>query len=220
MTILANEKAFIFEDGEKYVIKIIAVNADENYYNVTSHKILELTAAKGVISFEYCFEGEQEFTILLISGEKILQSFGVYSLFEDLYNRCALRGDLHSHSCRSDGTRDPSSQFGHYREQGYDFVALTDHNRYYPGGEIDDTFEGVNTGITHVFGEEVHSPDSVIHIVHVGGKCSVTEQYVHDRENYEQKIEEYTKRVPDEIPEQYKLRYAKAMWATDSIHEA
>ena len=97
---------------------------------------------------------------------------------------------------------------------------MTDHNRYYPGGEIDEVYQGVKTGLTRVLGEEVHCPGSVVHIVHIGGKASVTERYVHDRVNYEKEIDEYITRVPKHIPDLYKERYAKAMWATDAIHAA
>lgn len=220
MTILSNERAFIFEDGDEYQLKIISVNADDSYWNIKTHRMITVTANMGVFEFEIMFEGEQEHTLILMKDEKTIATFSAFSLLPDLYSRIPLRGDLHSHSCRSDGTRDPSSQFGHFREMGYDFVALTDHNRYYPGGEIDETFKGVNTGITRILGEEVHTPESVVHIVHVGGKKSVTDEYVHRRENYEKQIKEYINRVPESIPEKYKVRYGAAMWATDAIHSA
>lgn len=219
MTILSNEKAFIIPDGREYKLTVIAVDGDDNYYNITSHVTLDLVAHKGVLEFDYEFEGEQEYNLILNFEEKAIQSFHIYSLREDIYALTPLKGDLHSHSCRSDGTRDPAAQAGHYREQGYDFAALTDHNRYYPGGEISETFEGVNTGLTLVTGEEVHSPGSFVHIVHVGGRESLADRYVNDRENYDKTIEEYLANVPANIPEKYRERYAKAMWATDSIHE-
>ena len=37
------------------------------------------------------------------------------------------KGNLHTHSTRSDGARDPESVCAAYREAGYDFLALTDH---------------------------------------------------------------------------------------------
>ena len=37
------------------------------------------------------------------------------------------RGNLHTHSTRSDGHLDPAETVGWYRDNGYDFVALTDH---------------------------------------------------------------------------------------------
>ena len=219
MTIVPNEKAFIIQDGKEYQIKVIAVNSDENYYAPETHKIYDVTAHDGILTFEHHFEGEQEHTVLLIREEKVRQTFTVYSLYEDLYSLKPLKGDLHSHSCRSDATRDAAAQFGHYREHGFDFAALTDHNRYYPGQEYDEAFEGINTGITRVMGEEVHCPGSVLHTVHVGGKESIANRYIHNREQYEADVAEYMKKVPENIPEKYKSRYAKAMWLTDAIHE-
>ena len=219
MTILSNEKTFIMPDGKTFQLTVIAVNCDDSYYNVQTHKTFEVAAQNGVLTFEYDFEGEQEYNVIMRYEEKVVDTFCVYSLNEDLYSLTPLKGDLHSHSFRSDGSRDAAAQAGHYREQGYDFSALTDHNRYYSGGEITDTYEGVNTGFTVVTGEEVHSPGSPIHIVHVGGKESVAARYIHDRENYDKTIEEYMGKVPASVPEKYRERYAKAMWATDAIHE-
>lgn len=218
MMVTAAERAYLFVEGKTYSLAVISVDSDENYYKPQNSKKIDAVAHDGVLSFEFEFYGEGEHLIQLIRDEKVVASFTVYSLFRDLYSLRPLKGDLHSHSCRSDGTRDPASQAGHYREQGYDFVALTDHNRYYPGGEIDEAFEGVNTGLVRVFGEEIHSPGSVVHIVHVGGRESVADRYVHHREEYEAEILEYMNRVPDTVDENYKSRYAKAMWATDAIH--
>ncbi len=220
MTIVSNERTFFFQDGMEYQVKVIAVNSDEDYYAPKNYKLYDVAAHDGVLSFEHFFEGEQEHTILLMTEKKTVQIFSVYSLFEDLYNLKPLKGDLHSHSFRSDGTRDPAALFGHFREYGYDFAALTDHNRYYPGGEYDEVFEGVNTGITRVFGEEIHCPGSVVHVVHVGGKESVAQKYIKSREQYDADVLEYLKKVPEKIPEKYKSRYAKAMWLCDAVHKA
>ncbi len=219
MTIVPNEKAFIIQDGKEYTVTVIAVNSDEDYYAPQTHKHYEIVAHDGVLTFEHFFEGEQEHTILLAREEKVRQTFSVYSLYDDLYELKPLKGDLHSHSCRSDATRDPAAQFGHYREHGFDFAALTDHNRYYPGGEIDEAYDGLNIGITRVFGEEIHCPESVLHTVHVGGKESIANRYIHHREEYEAAIVEYMPKVPENVPEKYKSRYAKAMWLTDAVHE-
>lgn len=220
MTICAAEPAYLMPEGKSFQVKIISVNSDENYYDPKTHKTLTLQASQGVLQFDFIFEHEQEHLVQLISEETVMDTFSVFSVLEDLYALTPLRGDLHSHSCRSDGTRDPASQAGHYREQGYDFVALTDHNRFYPGDEIDTIYQGVNTGLTRVSGEEVHCPGSVVHIVHIGGKESVAANYIHQADDYEKQIEAYLAKVPDDIPEIYKDRYAKAMWATDAIHAA
>ncbi|MBP3645622.1 MAG: PHP domain-containing protein [Clostridia bacterium] len=221
LTIAPTEKAFLFAEGAEIRLTIISVNDDEpNYYKPSTRKYATAVAHGGIVRFTYTFPGEQEHLILMESGEKKLQEFVVFSLYEDLYQLTPLKGDLHGHSFRSDGKRDPAALAGHYREQGYDYFALTDHNRFYPGGEIDETYEGVHLGITRVRGEEVHAPGTVVHIVHVGGNSSVTEKYVHHREEYEREVEEYESRVPETVPEKYRTRYARIMWATDHIHQA
>ena len=222
MTVLATERAFLPTDGETYTVKIISVNADENYYHPETHTVLTLTARDGALTFSHRFAGEGEHLLLLSKNDKPLGELHVYSLAPDLYALTPLKGDLHGHSYRSDGRRDPAALAGHYREMGYDFFALTDHNRYYPGGEIDEAYEGLSLGITRVLGEEVHAPASVVHIVHIGGGESVAEQYADPRRRaeYERQIAEYLTRVPAEIPEPYRERYGKAMWATDAIHAA
>lgn len=221
MTIVPKERAFLLPEGEQYDLKIISVDADEScYYSPTTHKNITATARAGILTFTYRFEEEQEHIVILSKGAKALGEFHVYSLQPDLWELVALKGDLHSHSFRSDGQRDPAALAGHYREQGYDFFALTDHNRAYPGLEIDEAYKDLDLDFPRIFGEEVHCPGSVIHIVHVGGKASVTDRYVNHREEYEKEIASYPANAPQNIPEQYRERYGKAMWATDKIHAA
>ena len=220
IVIYPTEKAFMFFENEEYNITVIDVNGDEpNYYSISAHKYINVVAHDGVLKFSYTFESEGEHTLALSYKEKKVQDLSVFSLYEDLYALTPLRGDFHGHSYRSDGKRDPAALAGHYREQGYDFFSLTDHNRFYPGGEIDETYEGVELGIVRIPGEEVHTPINMIHVVHVGGKESVADLYVKNREQYEKEIAEYTKQVPADIDEAYIDRYAKISWATDRIHE-
>lgn len=221
MTVAPTGRAFLLTEGEEYRLTVISVDVDEtSYHEPVTHRALTAVAHGGVLAFEYAFPGEMEHMIILEQGERKLGEMVIYSLKEDLYALDPLKGDLHGHSFRSDGKRDPAALAGYYREQGYDFFALTDHNRFYPGGEIDEVFKDVEMPFFRVSGEEVHAPGSVVHIVHVGGRESVADRYVHDREGYEAAAEEYMQKVPETIPENYRERYAKAMWATDCIHAA
>lgn len=219
--IVPESRTFLFREGEVFTVMVSGINDDEPWYhNPSVWKRVDVTAKDGILRFDYTFEAEQEYLLRLRHGDEEIQRLAIYALDEDLYALRPLRGDLHSHTYRSDGTRDAAEQFGYYREQGYDFQALTDHNRYYPGLEIDEVYDGVKLGITHVQGEEVHTPGSTVHIVHVGGSSSVADIYVHDRERYEREMVAYRKRVPAEIPETQKERYAEAMWSCDRIHDA
>ena len=82
------------------------------------------------------------------------------------------RGNLHTHSDRSDGVRTPEAVCAHYRDAGYDFLALTDHflERYkYP---IVDTRPFRTNRFTTMLGAELHAPNNshgeIWHILSVG----------------------------------------------------
>ena len=45
-------------------------------------------------------------------------------------NKKMLKGGLHCHTTRSDGTTAPEDTIRHHKECGYDFLALTDHRLY------------------------------------------------------------------------------------------
>ena len=95
-------------------------------------------------------------------------------VIDELYaGRKPYRGDLHMHTCRSDGTESPAVVAANYRALGYDFLAITDHHRYYPSLEAMEAFSGLKTGYTLLPGEEVHLPGNPVHIVNFAGRYSV-----------------------------------------------
>jgi hypothetical protein len=69
------------------------------------------------------------------------------------------RGALHLHTTESDGAREPAAALAWYREQGYHFVAITDHNKLTHGaGASDDSFLALpgielNVGRTEIGGD-------------------------------------------------------------------
>ena len=67
------------------------------------------------------------------------------------------RGNLHTHSTRSDGVLSPDEVCCRYRAEGYDFIALTDHfvGRY--GYPIVDTVPMRDDNFTTILGAELHS---------------------------------------------------------------
>jgi predicted metal-dependent phosphoesterase TrpH len=82
------------------------------------------------------------------------------------------RGNLHTHSVLSDGVETPEAVCAHYREAGYDFLALTDHflSRY--GFPIADTRPFRTDRFTTIPGAELHAPANshgeIWHILAVG----------------------------------------------------
>ncbi len=222
LTIVPTERAFLFPDGAEYEVTVIQVDGDEpDYYARTAHVCFTACAEAGVLCFSYCFREEGMYHVLLSRGEDKVAETSVYALGADLYTKTPLRADFHSHSFRSDGKRDPAALAGHFREMGYDAFALTDHNRAYPGDEIDEVYADLQTSLCRVPGEEIHVPGYMTHIIHLFGKESVTEQYIRDPEGTSRAIrEDYLPRVPADVPEVYRERYAAVMWATERIHAA
>nr|WP_294547089.1 CehA/McbA family metallohydrolase [uncultured Rhodopila sp.] len=82
------------------------------------------------------------------------------------------KGNLHTHSTRSDGALDPVDVCAAYREAGYDFLALTDHFLEKFGFPITDTRPFRSKGFTTLIGAEVHAPATEFgelwHILSVG----------------------------------------------------
>ncbi|WP_103256286.1 PHP domain-containing protein [Tabrizicola aquatica] len=67
------------------------------------------------------------------------------------------RGNLHTHSTRSDGALDPEEVCRRYQAEGYDFLALTDHFIGSYGYPIVDTVPFRAPGFTTILGAELHS---------------------------------------------------------------
>ena len=67
------------------------------------------------------------------------------------------RGNLHTHSHLSDGCLPPEEVCRRYRDEGYDFIALTDHFVGLYGYPIADTTPFRGNGFTTILGAELHS---------------------------------------------------------------
>lgn len=67
------------------------------------------------------------------------------------------RGNLHTHSDRSDGCLTPREVCRRYKAEGYDFIALTDHFIGQYGYPITDTTGFRDEGFTTILGAELHS---------------------------------------------------------------
>ena len=82
------------------------------------------------------------------------------------------RGNLHTHSTRSDGVLPPEEVCRRYRAEGYDFMALTDHFVGAYGYPIVDTVPFRAEGFTTLLGAELHSGEmangELWHILAVG----------------------------------------------------
>lgn len=165
-----------FSSGE-YRISVMSLDLGSPHHYPDNRFDIDLTLAEdGYLSFKYsaATEGEYRVRIFKKNGdeyERLVRDLSFYALGEDLAERIPLRGDFHMHTCRSDGREDPGTVCANYRRMGYDFIAVTDHGRYYPSLEAMEIYK--NASLTVLPGEEVHMPLTDMHIVNVGGLFSV-----------------------------------------------
>ncbi len=162
-------------EGE-YSVQVRALNEGNIIYYPDRKNLVPYDVspdADGCLRFTHTFMDEQEHYVDIVKdGERVVR-LAVYSLLPDLVGRYPFRGDLHMHTFRSDGRQSPAVVAAEYRKNGYDFLAITDHRRYYPSLEAMEAFKDVPTEYNLVPGEEVHLKDNDVHIVNFGGKYSI-----------------------------------------------
>ena len=205
-----------FEDGKEYMVFVVPMCYDRKLPK--NEPDLTVKAEGGKLTFEYEFEHECEYEIRFKdSPEAVYHHTSVYALEEDLYTLRPLKGDMHIHTPRSDSDDYSGEIVANFRREGYDFIFITDHNRYFPSVEVKEVLDGVKYDLNVVLGEEIHTPGSTVHIVHLGGKKSVTEYYVKHEDEYNKEVDEIEKEFAGN-PDSRRLAMAK--WATQKVHEA
>ena len=82
------------------------------------------------------------------------------------------KGNLHTHSTRSDGRLPPDEVCRAYRRAGYDFLAISDHFMEAYGFQVTDTRPWREPGFTTLIAAELHAPQTAIgelwHIKSIG----------------------------------------------------
>ncbi|NLK08828.1 MAG: hypothetical protein GX316_09055 [Firmicutes bacterium] len=179
-------------------------------------------AQNGELIFTRAFTGEQEHVFHVIraqdDGEKVIGTFCIYSLQDDLFQRRPYKGDVHMHSHYSDGLESPAFVAASCRKVGFDFMALTDHHRYAPSLMPIDAFQDAAVDLAMFPGEEVHPPGCYTHIVNFGGEFSVNELF--HRKDYQAEIDALIKRL-GKLPAGIEAKqYAPVLWAFEKIREA
>ncbi|MBR4961488.1 MAG: PHP domain-containing protein [Clostridia bacterium] len=191
-----------FKQGLSYQVSVRAVETASRHYDALPTAVYEVVPDEdGCLVFEHTFVGEQKHVIFLTRPEEDMRSlyyeinnhrgrFGenasvtlaVYSLREDLYGLKCYKGEVHCHTCESDGIQDPLHTVGNYRNAGYDFMAITDHFTSYASEKAMRVFRDAPVSMTLFLGEEVHVPTERIHAVHIGGRESINEYFRSHRE--------------------------------------
>lgn len=180
----AGGRLFFFHN-EHYTAVVTWLNGGAQQYNPASAFRKEIDAVaneENGFDIELTLPEEGEYRIRIEGEEKRQRKrsfvFCLYAVEKDLVGMYPFIGDLHMHTNRSDGAHDPENVAASYRSHGYDFLAMTDHDRYYPSLQAMESFKDIPTEFNLVPGEEVHLPDvngfSINpHTVNFGGEYSI-----------------------------------------------
>lgn len=232
--------------GTQCTVEIQKMNRDnwKQYPEISGRKLLTVPVSEdGCLRFTACYEGEGEYLIWIypVQMPERRVELSVYAVEEDLIGRLPFRGDLHMHTFRSDAKESPAVVAANYRGHGYDFMAITDHYRYYPSLEAMAAWEGLSD-LTLVPGEEVHLPLNDVHYVSFGSSYSInalvtpnhnqeaggddlryrsldgTAPAVISREEFEEMIRRRAKDIPLEH-ESLRLSFAVLEWTYEHVQK-
>ena len=144
----------------------------------------------GLWCAELDFAEEQRYCVKFRVGEEKSWGYYLYAVDPDLAALRPYKGDTHLHTCRSDGSDEPFVVACRYRAVGYDFIAVTDHGRYYPSDELQAEIGILTDRFYIVHGEEVHPKGgSYFHIVSLNADRHVTETFEQRGDFVEAEIE-------------------------------
>lgn len=139
----------------------IMINADSDY-----------------LEFEYQFGKEQEYIIQVkpvADQGRVTQVIetSVYALDEDLYEKKVVKGDLHLHTTFSDGLESPEHRAMIARKEGFDFIAITDHNSFHGSDYLIEKMKKCPNNMVFLHGEEVHAKCCPVHILSLGASEAI-----------------------------------------------
>ena len=144
-------------------------------------QILPSRTEKDTIVVSVMLRDEHEHTLFLHDPRRQKAAYRpegtmlkIYSLRPDLFSLRPYKGNVHTHSNRSDGSSSVSDVLIHSRRAGLDFIALTDHWLFAPSQEMKELEKKYRTGVEVFSGEEVHSDGGMLHSISLGGNWQVS----------------------------------------------
>lgn len=189
-------------DGREKVAKYITLSPD----------------AQGCLQLDFPFEMESEYFISFRDRQDRKMRLSVYAVLPDLMGRYPFLGDAHVHSTCSDGRQAPEIVAADYRQQGMDFLAMTDHHNYAGGLQMIEAYKDVSLNMALIPGEEVHLPHEAAHIISFGATHSINNLVQTKRDELEARFPGIQQLPPEkwlgeEIPCYSEEEYEAQVWA-------
>jgi len=185
--------------------------------------VVPVTPKGKALKFQYRFAEEQQFRVLLrqtgSKDQEPVAEFRIYALEEDLFIRRPYKGELHTHSNRSDGAESPAYVAAHNRTAGMDFLAITDHGQYAPSIEAINAYKNAHADLKLFPGEEIHPGNFAVHTVNFGGNFSVNE-CLRDKHRFDTEVAAIEKEIPPFAREEDGFTHAASLWTYRKIQEA
>ena len=185
-----------------------------------------ISAKGGMIKFSYDFEFEQEYVIQIkpVIEEgcalKVIES-SVYALENDLYSKKVMKGDLHLHTTFSDGLESPEHRAVQARNNGFDFIAITDHNGYHGSTYLIEKMKGCPNNMVFIKGEEVHAKSCPVHILSLGASEAIAPFVTKIDDEQSRKLENLKKRFETKLAGNVNCdAFVAAMNVFEKIHQA
>lgn len=211
-----------FDLETDYRVKLVPMNATLINCPWEQYEKIPARQKEGKLLFTCCLEKEGQYALLLQKRGENWENcceLRLYALCPDFFRLRPYRGDMHCHTCRSDGMEGPSIVAANYRKAGFDFLSITDHGQYEPSLEAIRAYEKIPMSFCLFPGEEVHPPKNNCHTVHFGGSYSVNEIFRKEPERYEREVDELVDAL--HVPGNLNAReYASLVWVYRQIRKA
>ena len=160
VTIVPRDTSRVFRPEWEYAIGIDGIMDDQLDYQNHSPTDHSYEIANGCLLFTFTPAKEQEYFVRLVALGKEFK-LPLYAVEEDLYHLRPLKGDFHTHTYYSDGNNGITMTPADYREEGFDFFTLTDHNRRFTSVLAQELYKDVPLGMHIIPGEEVHTAGGI-----------------------------------------------------------
>lgn len=159
----------VFQAGKKCTFRLKGASGNMSvriaYKN--SAEVLYAANSSDITEISTVLPHTGEYYIFLSARGTSDRRISVYGVSEEMAGLLPVKGDLHIHTLYSDGAQSPREMVIQARRLGMDYIAVTDHDSYYPSLEAIKFTASSGLSILCFEGEEVTVPTGG-HVLSIG----------------------------------------------------